>query len=193
MRFERLEIPEVVLCTPRILRDERGYFFESFRKDLLENFLGFSLDFCQENESYSTQGVFRGLHYQIPPFAQSKWVSVLEGAIMDILVDIRTGSPTFGKSLRVLLNGEGKQRLFIPRGFAHGFLVLSPWATLKYYVDNYYSPAHDQGIFYKDPTLNIDLGVPHHQIKISERDKKFPLLENAVLFDCKENLYPTQK
>lgn len=181
MKFERLAIPDIVLCTPQILKDERGYFFESFRKDLLENFLGFSINFCQENESYSKKGVFRGLHYQVPPLAQSKFISVLAGEILDFVVDIRKKSPTFGKSLQIILSSENKKRLFIPKGFAHGFLVLSKNAIIKYMVDNFYSPSHDKGIFYKD--LKLNLKIPQENIKISERDKNFPMLKEAFLFD----------
>ena len=189
MRFERLKIPDIILCKPTIFQDDRGYFFESFRKDLLEDFLNLTFCFCQENESYSIKGILRGLHYQIPPFAQSKWVSVLQGTVLDIAVDMRKGSPTFGKSISVVLSCQNKQRLFIPRGFAHGFLVLSDTAIFKYLVDNPYSAEHDRGIFYADPKLNINWQMPDNQIQASEKDKKHPLLDRATLFDFNENLY----
>ena len=138
MNFTRLEIPEVILCEPKILSDERGYFSETFRHDKLEEFLGYSVNFCQENESKSSYGVLRGLHYQLAPYAQTKLVRVLQGAVLDVSVDLRKDSPTFGKHIVIELSEENKKQILIPKGFAHGFITLSKEAVLTYKVDNYY-------------------------------------------------------
>ena len=132
MKFIRTEIPDVVIVEPKVHGDDRGYFVETFRQDKLEEFLGFKLGFCQDNESKSSYGVLRGLHYQMPPYSQTKLVRVIEGTVLDVAVDIREGSPTFGKHVAVELTGENKRQLFVPRGFAHGFVVLSESATFAY-------------------------------------------------------------
>ena len=156
MNFTRLEIPEVILCEPKTLSDERGYFSETFRQDKLEEFLGFSINFCQENESKSTFGVLRGLHYQINPYAQTKLVRVLQGTVLDVSLDLRKDSPTFGKHVAIELSEENKKQILIPKGFAHGFVVLSKEAVLTYKVDNYYYQTSERGIAYNDMSLAID-------------------------------------
>jgi len=129
MKFTRLDIPDVIFCEPQVFGDERGYFIEAFRKDKLDKFLGYKINFCQDNESKSSFGVLRGLHYQLAPHAQSKLVRVISGAVLDVAVDIRKGSPYFGKHVAVELSEENKKQLFVPRGFAHGFVVLSEEAV----------------------------------------------------------------
>ena len=135
MNFIRTEIRDVVICEPQVHGDDRGYFVETFREDKLIEFLGYKIDFCQDNESKSSKGVLRGLHYQLAPFAQTKLVRVIEGEVLDVAVDIREGSPTFGKHVAVRLSSENKRQLLVPRGFAHGFVVLSDTATFAYKVD----------------------------------------------------------
>ena len=182
MNFTRLEIPEVILCEPEVLSDERGYFSETFRQDKLEEFLGFSINFCQENESKSSFGVLRGLHYQIAPYAQTKLVRVLQGAVLDVSVDLRKDSPTFGKHIAIELSEKNKSQILIPKGFAHGFIVLSKEAVLAYKVDNYYCQASERGIAYNDKNLAIDWKLKLEDIKVSAKDAKQVLLKNADLF-----------
>jgi dTDP-4-dehydrorhamnose 3,5-epimerase len=182
MKFTRLEIPEVILCEPKILSDERGYFSETFRQDKLEDFLGFSVNFCQENESKSSFGVLRGLHYQIAPYEQSKLVRVLQGAVLDVSVDLRKDSPTFGKHIAIELSEENKKQIFIPRGFAHGFVVLTKEAVLAYKVDNYYHQVSERGIAYDDKSLAIDWKLKLEYIKVSAKDANQVLLKNTDLF-----------
>lgn len=189
MIFTRTSIPDVILIDPKVHGDERGYFVETFRADKLEAFLGFSLFFCQDNESKSSYGVLRGLHYQLPPYAQTKLVRVIEGKVLDVAVDIRKGSPTFGQHVAVELSGENKRQMFIPRGFAHGFVVLSETCTFAYKVDNYYSPECDRGIAFDDSALNIDWLVEPSKLQLSAKDTKQPLFINADHFDFHENLY----
>ncbi|MDR0580366.1 MAG: dTDP-4-dehydrorhamnose 3,5-epimerase [Campylobacteraceae bacterium] len=172
MEFERLGIKDVILCKPIVHKDDRGYFVETFRQDLLDKFLGFKINFVQDNESRSSFGVLRGLHYQLPPFAQSKLVRVIEGEVLDVAVDIRKGSPTFGSHVSVLLNSENKYQLFIPRGFAHGFAVLSKTAIFAYKVDNYYSKECDKGIFYDD--FGIDWRLDETKRVLSFKDLNQP-------------------
>ena len=182
MRFIPTAIPEVVIIEPKAFTDERGYFMESFRKDLFEENVR-KINFVQDNESKSTRGVLRGLHYQLPPFAQSKLVRVIKGKVLDVAVDIRKGSPTFGKYVAVELSEENKRQLFIPRGFAHGFLVLSDEAIFTYKVDNYYAPEHDRSIRFDDPTIGIEWNFPKDKIIISQKDKNAPYLKDAELFE----------
>ena len=179
MEFVQQKIPEVVLIKPTVHRDQRGYFLETFRQDLLEAAIGYSVNFVQDNESKSTQGVLRGLHYQLPPYAQAKLVRVIEGRVLDVAVDIRRSSPTFGQHVVAELTGENKHQLFIPHGFAHGFVVLSEQATFAYKVDNYYAPEHDRGLTFNDLALNIDWQLPSQQLQLSEKDKSQPTLANA--------------
>ena len=171
MKFSRAEIPDIIIIEPIVFLDERGYFFESYRQDKLNEFLGFNVNFCQENESKSSYGVLRGLHYQEPPFEQSKLVRVIQGSILDVAVDIRKDSPTFGKHLSLELNDQNKKQLFIPRGFAHGFVVLSETAIFSYKVDNYYNKNYDRGLSYNDPRLEIDWKIKHQDLQISLKDR----------------------
>jgi len=189
MTFIRTEIPDVVIIEPKVHGDERGYFVETFRQDKLEEFLGYRVDFIQDNESKSNKGVLRGLHYQLHPAAQTKLVRVIQGSVLDIAVDIREGSPTYGQSVAIELNSENKRQLFIPRGFAHGFLVLKDDTVFAYKVDNYYSPENDRGIAFDDPALNIDWKFKRTELNLSEKDTKQPLMQDAELFDYKTNLY----
>lgn len=189
MKFTRLEIPEVILCEPKVFRDERGYFTEVFRQDKLNEILGYSVNFCQENESKSSYGVLRGLHYQLAPYAQTKLVKVIEGAVLDLVADIRKGSPTFGKHIALELSAENRKQLLVPRGFAHGFVVLSEEAVLSYKVDSYYHPESDRGIAFNCQSLAIDWKIGLDQLKLSEKDIKQPVLENADCFNYSMNLY----
>lgn len=189
MTFTRTAIPDVIIIDPQVHGDERGYFVETFRADKLEAFLGFTVPFCQDNESKSRYGVLRGLHYQLPPHAQSKLVRVIEGEVLDVAVDIRRGSPTFGHHVAVRLSGENKRQMFIPRGFAHGFIVLSETCTFAYKVDNYYSPECDRGIAFDDAAFNIDWMVETAKLQLSAKDRAQPSFADADHFDYHENLY----
>lgn len=185
MNFKQTKLDGVIIIEPKVFSDDRGYFCETFRQDLLDDFLGFRINFCQDNESKSSKNVFRGLHYQLPPFAQSKLVRVINGKVLDFAVDIRVGSPTFGEYVAVELSSENKKQLFIPRGFAHGFLVLSDEAIFTYKVDNFYSRECDRGISYK----SIDFAYPSDMI-LSDKDKVQPLIsECKELFECGVNYY----
>lgn len=188
MIFTRTIIPDVVIIDPAVHGDERGYFVETFRQDKFESFLGFKVPFCQDNESRSSYGVLRGLHFQLPPFAQSKLVRVIQGEVLDVAVDIRSGSPTFGKHVAVKLSGENKRQLFVPRGFAHGFVVLSETCTFAYKVDNYYSPENDRGVQFDDADLGINWIVDPKNLKLSAKDMKQAKFAN-VDFVSPENLY----
>lgn len=181
MQFTELEIPGVWTIEPKVFRDERGYFMESFKQAEFEKHIG-KIDFIQENESCSGKGVLRGLHYQLPPYAQAKLVRVIEGDVLDVAVDLRPGSPTFGKYVAVLLSGENKKQLFIPRGFAHGFKVISDRALFQYKVDNVYKPDHEAGILYDDPAIGVAWNIaPDETVILSEKDKLLPLLSEAKL------------
>ena len=176
MKFIPQEIADVIIIEPTLLEDSRGYFAETFRQDLFNQAIGYNVDFIQENESKSNKGVLRGLHYQLAPFSQSKLVRVLEGSVLDVVVDIRKSSSTFGKHISVELTAENKRQLFVPQGFAHGFIVLSDSAIFSYKVDNYYSPKHERGIAFDDKDLDIDWRLPKEQIKLSNKDKNNPVL-----------------
>lgn len=189
MTFTRTKIEDVVIIDPVVHGDDRGYFVETFRQDKLETFLGFKFNFCQDNESKSSLGVLRGLHYQLPPFAQTKLVRVIEGRVLDVAVDIRKGSPTFGQHVAVELTGENKRQLFIPRGFAHAFVVLSETAIFAYKVDNYYSPECDRGIAFNDAEIGIDWQLDIAKLQLSKKDTKQPLLKSADTFEYGINLY----
>lgn len=190
MEFIRTDIYDVILIKPDVHGDHRGYFSESFRQDKLENFLGFKVDFCQDNESKSSKGVLRGLHYQLPPFAQTKLVRVIKGSVLDIAVDIRRGSPTFGKHVCVKLSESNKHQLLVPRGFAHGFVVLENETIFAYKVDNYYAPEHDRGIAYNDLELNIDWQLTQNELVLSAKDTVQPTLKEAnELFQYGVNYY----
>ena len=189
MQFTRTKIEDVVVIEPKVFGDERGYFVETFRQDKLEGFLGFSLNFCQDNESKSSKGVIRGLHYQLSPAAQTKLVRVIQGRVLDVAVDIREGSPTFGQHVAVELSAKNKKQLFVPRGFAHGFVVLEDDTVFAYKVDNYYSPENDRGVAFDDPAIGIDWILDRDTLNLSEKDTKQPKLQAADLFTYGENLY----
>ena len=182
MTFTRTAIPDVIICEPLVHGDERGYFVETFRADKLEDFLGYKINFLQDNESKSSYGVLRGLHYQLDPFAQTKLVRVIQGTILDVAVDIRKNSPTFGLHVSVELSGEDKKQMLVPKGFAHGFVVLSEEAIVAYKVDNYYAPQCDRGVAYDDEALGINWIVPKEKLKISQKDTKHPSFKLAELF-----------
>lgn len=189
MKFTRTKIEDVVIIDPIVHGDERGYFVETFREDKLEAFLGFKVNFCQDNESKSSRGVLRGLHYQLSPAAQTKLVRVIQGAVLDVAVDIRKGSPTFGQHVAVELSAENKRQLFVPRGFAHAFVVLEDDTVFAYKVDNYYSPENDRGILFSDPEIGIAWPIEIDDLKLSEKDTKQPCLKDADYFTYGENLY----
>jgi len=177
-------IPEILLIKPSIHGDKRGFFAETFRQDLLEQVTGNEIKFIQDNESKSSKGVLRGLHYQLPPFAQTKLVRVISGSVLDVVVDIRRSSNTFGDYLSFELSEENKHQLYIPKGFAHGFVVLSKFAIFSYKVDSFYSPQNERGIAFNDKYLDIDWRLPTKILELSEKDLKNPNLENAKdLFD----------
>ena len=183
MEFIRTNIPDVVLCKPKIYTDDRGYFFESFKKEALENFIGTKISFCQDNEAKSSKGVLRGLHYQLSPMSQSKLVRVIKGKVLDIAVDIRKKSPTYGKHVAVELSEHNKFQLFVPKGFAHGYVVLDEDTIFSYKVDNYYAAALDRGIKFDDEVLGIDWKLPTEDLIISEKDKNQPTFNKAEILD----------
>ena len=177
MEVIKTDIEGVVIIEPRIFKDARGYFFESFSaKEFQEKVC--QTTFVQDNESYSSYGVVRGLHFQKPPYTQSKLVRVIKGAVLDVAVDLRKGSPTYGKHVAVELTGENHRQLFIPKGFAHGFSVLSDEVLFQYKCDNFYAPQSEGGIAWNDPALQIDWRIPTDKIILSEKDTKHPLLED---------------
>lgn len=164
-------IKDLYILEPQVFGDQRGYFFESYNKKLFED-LGLHYNFVQDNESFSKYGTLRGLHFQKGEFAQAKLVRVVKGTVLDVAVDMRKDSPTFCKHFAVELSEENKRMLMIPRGFAHGFAVLSETAIFQYKCDNYYSPSHEEGIMYNDPALNIDWKIPAEKMLLSDKDKK---------------------
>lgn len=190
MNFIRTKIPDVVIIEPAVHGDDRGYFVETFRADKLETFLGYKIDFCQDNESKSSRGVLRGLHYQLAPDAQTKLVRVIQGSVLDVAVDIRKDSPTFGQHVAVELTADNKRQMLVPRGFAHGFVVLEDDTVFAYKVDSYYSPENDRGIAFDDVDLNIDWQIPSEELNLSEKDKIQPkLYETNDLFEYGVNYY----
>ncbi|MDH5358864.1 MAG: dTDP-4-dehydrorhamnose 3,5-epimerase [Gammaproteobacteria bacterium] len=190
MKFDAQMIPEIIVIEPEVHGDERGYFVETFRQDLFEQAVGYKVNFIQDNESKSSKGVLRGLHFQVPPFAQSKLVRVIEGKVLDIAVDIRNGSPTFGQYIAIELTGDNKRQVFVPRGFAHGFVVLSDTATFAYKVDNYYSQECDRGLAFDDLQLNIDWILSKNELQLSVKDTQQPsLAELEPSFDYNVNYY----
>lgn len=190
MEFIPQAIPQILVIEPRVHEDERGYFVETYREDELERALGYKVNFVQDNESKSLKGVLRGLHFQLEPHAQSKLVRVTEGAVLDVAVDLRKGSPTFAQHVAVELSDNNKKQMFIPRGFAHGYIVLSDTATFVYKVDNYYSPEHDRGLAFDDTDLNIDWQLTEKQLLLSDEDTQRPNLAKLTeLFDYKNNYY----
>jgi dTDP-4-dehydrorhamnose 3,5-epimerase len=175
MRFIETEIAGLTIIEPNVFEDQRGYFLESFNQKEFESHIG-KIEFVQDNESKSTYGVLRGLHFQRPPFTQAKLVRCILGKILDVAVDLRKDSQTFGKSLTIELSSEDKRQLFIPKGFAHGFVVLSDLAVFSYKVDNFYTPSHDSGILWNDPQFDIDWRVSLDEIVLSGKDKELKFL-----------------
>ena len=189
MEVIKTDIPGVVIIEPRVFNDARGYFFESFSQRDFEEQVR-EVKFVQDNESKSSYGVLRGLHFQKPPHAQSKLVRVVKGAVLDVAVDIRRGSPTFGKHVAVELTEDNHRQLFIPRGFAHGFVVLGDEVIFQYKCDAFYAPQSEGAIAWNDPDLGIDWRIPSEDILLSEKDKNHPCLKDAQwLFDYNEDLY----
>ena len=189
MEIIKTTIEGVVIIEPRLFKDDRGYFFESFsQREFAEKVR--KVDFLQDNESKSSYGVLRGLHFQKPPYAQSKLVRVIKGSVLDVAVDIRKGSPTFGEHVSVELTEENHRQFFIPRGFAHGFVVLTEEVIFQYKCDNFYAPQCEGALAWDDPALKIDWKVPADKIILSEKDKHHECLEDAGwLFDYNKNLY----
>lgn len=177
MEVIKTNIEGVIIIEPRIFKDDRGYFFESFSQREFEEKVCKTI-FVQDNESKSSYGVLRGLHFQKPPFAQSKLVRVIKGAVLDVAVDIRKDSPTFGQYVSVELTGDNHRQFFIPRGFAHGFSVLSEEVIFQYKCDNFYSPQSEGAIAWNDPDLNIDWHIPAEKVVLSEKDSKHPRLKD---------------
>lgn len=173
MKVIKTSIPDVLIFEPKVFGDARGYFLESFRQDVIEEHIG-DVQFIQDNESFSQYGVLRGLHYQRPPFTQGKLVRVLQGEVLDVAVDLRLDSPTYGEHVNVKLSAENKRQFWVPRGFAHGFVVLSETALFSYKCDNYYAPAYDGGIAWNDPAIAIDWLLPESDLLLSEKDRKHP-------------------
>ena len=181
MNFIEQSIPGVWVIEPKVFCDSRGYFMEAFKQAEFEEHVG-PVNFIQDNESKSSYGVLRGLHYQKGEFSQAKLVRVIKGEVLDVAIDIRKSSPYFGKHVAVKLSDENKRQLFIPRGFAHGFVVLSKEAIFTYKVDNVYAPQAEAGIIYNDPQIAINWGVPESDMLLSDKDKISPLLKDAIVF-----------
>jgi len=184
MKIMSNHIPGLVVIEPKVFEDSRGYFYESYNKKAFHN-AGITNEFVQDNQSKSNKGVLRGLHYQLEPFAQAKLVRVISGSVFDVAVDIRKGSPTFGQWFGEVLSADNKKQMFIPRGFAHGFLVLEDNTEFFYKCDNFYSKEHDRGIKFDDPAININWNFPLDQLILSDKDKVQPLLndaENSFMF-----------
>ena len=183
MNIKTTPFKEVFILKPKVHLDERGSFMESFNKNEVEKALGRKTTFCQDNQTFSKKGVLRGLHYQLPPFSQTKLVQVLQGIVLDVVVDIRLGSPTFGHHFSCELSAENQLQVFIPRGFAHGFITLSETSVFMYRVDQYYNFGSEGSITPNDPSLGIDWQLPESKWIQSEKDKKHPMLAEATLFD----------
>ena len=179
MKYIQTEIAGLWIIEPKVLSDSRGYFMESFKQELFNQNVG-KVNFIQENESGSSRGVLRGLHYQLAPYSQAKLVRVIEGTVLDVAVDLRKGSPTFGKYMAVELSGQNKRQFYIPQGFAHGFHVLSERAVFTYKVDNPYMPSHERSLRFDDPQIGIDWQITDPEnVILSEKDKSAPLLAEA--------------
>ena len=177
MNFIKTKIPDLIIIEPTIFGDHRGYFLESFNQRKFEKHLN-KIEFVQHNESKSTKGVLRGLHFQKPPYSQAKLVRCITGRVLDVVLDIRKGSPSYGKYEIVELSGENKRQLFVPRGFAHGFVVLSEEAIISYKVDNWYAPDHESGILWNDESLNIDWKIDDSEVILSDKDKELLTFNN---------------
>ena len=179
MEFNPTKLQGCFIIQPKIIEDERGYFMESFNEKTFQKGINQDVHFVQDNQSFSSKGVLRGLHYQTAEHAQAKLVRVLHGEVLDVAVDIRPNSVTYGQSVSVLLSSVNQKQFFVPRGFAHGFLVLSETATFFYKCDNFYNKESEGGIIYNDKSLNIDWQFGENELIISEKDKVLPILENA--------------
>ena len=189
MLIQKTNVEGLVIIEPRLFKDERGYFFESFSQREFEEKVH-KVNFVQDNESMSSYGVLRGLHFQKPPFAQSKLVRVVKGSVLDVAVDIRKGSPTFGRHVAVELTEENHHQFFIPRGFAHGFSVLSDEVIFQYKCDNFYAPECEGALAWDDPDLRINWRIPMDKVVLSEKDQKHPILKNAnLIFDYSVDQY----
>ena len=190
MRVYKAEIPDVLIIEPDVYGDDRGYFYETFNRSRFAEQSGIEIDFVQDNESKSRYGVVRGLHFQRDEFAQTKLVHVAKGKILDVAVDIRKNSPTYGKYVATELSDVNHRQLYIPRGFAHGFSVLSEEAVFQYKCDNYYAPHAEGGILWNDPAIGIDWGLPAEDVLLSAKDAAHPLLKDAeYLFDYNVDYY----
>ncbi len=180
MKVTRLSIPDVLLIEPQVFNDDRGFFFESFNQQKFEETIGRKINFVQDNHSKSIKGVLRGLHYQLMPKAQGKIVRVIQGEVFDVAVDLRQSSPTFGKWVGEILSSDNKKQMWIPEGFAHGFLTLSDTAEFLYKTTDFYSKTHERSIRWNDETLSIDWGSDN--ILLSNKDKEAKLLEDSDFF-----------
>lgn len=190
MKYTKLEIADLILCEPFIHEDNRGIVYESFKKETFNEFLGFEVDFCQDNVSSSKFGVIRGLHTNTLKYAQSKLISVLDGKILDVAVDFRVGSPTYGKYISLELSSENKKQLFVPRGFLHGFSVLSNFALVNIKIDRYFAPGESIGVCYNDKDLDIDWQVTNKDTTLGDGDKSLPAFkEIGSPFKFGENYY----
>jgi dTDP-4-dehydrorhamnose 3,5-epimerase len=176
MPFHQTDIPGLILFEPKVFGDDRGYFFESYNSNTFEEEGGLKVNFVQDNQAFSTRGVLRGLHYQTGDAAQAKLVRVLQGEVLDVVVDIREGSPTYGQYHKQRLSAENKLQMFVPRGFAHGYAVLSETAVFFYKCDNFYSKANEGGLRFDCPLLNIDWEIEVDELIVAERDRNFPSL-----------------
>jgi dTDP-4-dehydrorhamnose 3,5-epimerase len=178
MKIEETFIKDLVVVEPAVFGDERGYFFEAYNKTKFSE-LGIDIEFVQDNQSFSKKGTLRGLHYQNPPFGQTKLIQVLQGEIMDVVVDLRKKSSTYKKVFSIILSGENKKQLLVPQGFAHGFSVISETASVMYKCDQFYNKASEGGIKFDDPSLNIDWGMDLKEAIVSEKDQILPFIENC--------------
>ena len=175
MAFTQTGLPGLLVYEPKVFTDDRGYFFESYSERSFRD-AGIHIRFVQDNQARSTYGVLRGLHYQLDPHAQTKLIRVLEGEIVDVVVDLRAGSPTQGKNFTIRLSAENKKQLLVPRGFAHGYAVVSPHAEVYYKVDEFYHKASEGGLLFRDPSLGIDWGIDPARALVSDKDRVLPLL-----------------
>ena len=181
MKVFKTPLDGCIVLSPTLFSDDRGSFYEAYKKTILDDFLGYKVEFVQDNESFSSKGVLRGLHFQKGVYAQAKLVRVVQGAVLDVAVDLRLDSPTYGQHFSIELSSENKKQLFIPRGFAHGFVVLSDTALFSYKCDNYYNKSSESGIIYNDPTLNIDWKFPDDQLQLSKKDLELPQFKSLKL------------
>ncbi|WP_184542670.1 dTDP-4-dehydrorhamnose 3,5-epimerase [Mucilaginibacter sp. FT3.2] len=180
MTITKTSIEGLIILTPRVFNDDRGYFFESYNTHTFNDIVGYAVDFVQDNQSFSTKGVLRGLHLQKGKHSQAKLVRVTQGEVLDVAVDLRSGSATYGKYESVLLSAENNQQFFIPRGFAHGFIVLSDSAVFQYKCDNYYNKQSEGGLHYADPEININWLMSTDDLNVSDKDKELPFLKDVA-------------